>query len=178
MYQNSEKWLNFQKFQLKWKILKHFTRPKQRPALRKLFSPSPDKSFLRLWNNNFLAEIYWNMQKFAFQVLRWCSSWVSGNGHFKCYFWRQPETYLLENLQKWVKFFAALRESIFYNVEWVEARKIIELFWVNGIVKWVIVVNSFCWLWDFLLQNLNLKEKLLVFKSCILLVQISVFWLF
>ena len=30
------------------KILKHFTRPKQRATLRKPFSPSPGKRFLRL----------------------------------------------------------------------------------------------------------------------------------
>ena len=42
------------KFKLKWRILKHF---KQWSALRKLFSPPPDKSFLRHWNKNFLTEI-------------------------------------------------------------------------------------------------------------------------
>ena len=46
-YQNSEILLNFQNFQLKWKILKHFTRPKQRAAFRKLFSPPPDKIYIR-----------------------------------------------------------------------------------------------------------------------------------
>ena len=45
-HQNAEIYLNFQNFQLKWKVLKYFARPKQWPAFRKLFSQSPDKSSL------------------------------------------------------------------------------------------------------------------------------------
>ena len=37
-HKNGQKQLNFQKFHLKWKTKKHFTSPKQRVALRKLFS--------------------------------------------------------------------------------------------------------------------------------------------
>ena len=40
-YQNAGIYLNFQKFLLKWKVLKYFTRPKQRVASRKLFAPPP-----------------------------------------------------------------------------------------------------------------------------------------
>ena len=65
-YRNAEKLLNFQKFQLKWKIVKHFTRSKQHAALRKLLSLHPllippAKILLRLWKNIFLrryTEIY------------------------------------------------------------------------------------------------------------------------
>ena len=32
-YQHSEKYLNFKKIRLKWKIVKHFTRPKQRAEI-------------------------------------------------------------------------------------------------------------------------------------------------
>ena len=47
------KQLNFPKSQLKRKTVKHFARPKQRAAFRKLFSlppsnTSPDKTLLRL----------------------------------------------------------------------------------------------------------------------------------
>ena len=45
-YQNAEIWLNFKKFQLKGKVWKHFTRPKQRVALRKLFRLPPVESYL------------------------------------------------------------------------------------------------------------------------------------
>ena len=60
MLKNS--WI-FQKFQLKWKIVKHFVRPKQRATLRKSFSvlPSytrPDKTLIRLWHKNVLEFFY------------------------------------------------------------------------------------------------------------------------
>ena len=69
-------WIS-KEFKLKWTILKHF---KQCAALRKLFSPPPDKSFLRHWNKNFLTEIHSNIQTLAFQVLRECSSLAFRNG--------------------------------------------------------------------------------------------------
>ena len=100
-YRNFEKQLNFQKFQLKWKILKHFTRPKQRTVLRKFFSPPPGKIFSLLWNKNLLTEIYRNIQAFAFLVLRERSSWAPRNDEMtqlKCFFWHQPELCLLESL--------------------------------------------------------------------------------
>ena len=37
--------VNFPKFQLKWRFSKHFTRPKQRVTLRKLFSPHRKKPY-------------------------------------------------------------------------------------------------------------------------------------
>ena len=52
--------MNFQNFQLKWKIVKHFAKPTQWTALRSLFSlplsppPTPDKTLLRLGNKFFL----------------------------------------------------------------------------------------------------------------------------
>ena len=30
----------------------------------------------------------------------------------------------------------------------------------NSIAKWVVFFASFCWLWEFLLENLKLKDKL------------------
>ena len=59
------------------KNLKYFfTRSKQQATLKELFSPQADKSSLRLWNKSFLTGIYRNIQTFAFQVLRECSSWA------------------------------------------------------------------------------------------------------
>ena len=40
-------------------------------------TPQPDKNLLRLWNKNFLTEIYRNIQKFSFKVLQEYSSWES-----------------------------------------------------------------------------------------------------
>ena len=46
----------------------------------------PDKSFLRLWNKNFLTEIYMNIQTLTFQVLREYSSWAYKNGVLQLFF--------------------------------------------------------------------------------------------
>ena len=108
------------KFQLKWKILKHFTSPKQRSAWRKLFSPLPDKSFLCLWNKDFRTEIYRNIQTFAFQVPRACSSWASRNSAEQMFF--------LISTRK--MFLTVLPQYIFY-VEWVGVRKMSEAFWAK-----------------------------------------------
>ena len=90
-YWNTEKELNFKKFQLKWKIVKHFTRPEQRAALRKLFNFPPlpilpGNILLRLWNKIFLREIYRNILTFAFKMFRESSSWASGNCAMQMFF--------------------------------------------------------------------------------------------
>ena len=69
--------MNFQKFKWKWKILKHFARPKQGTAL---FNSQPDKSCLCVWNKHFLTEIYRNIQVFDFQELWGYSFWAFRNG--------------------------------------------------------------------------------------------------
>ena len=98
LFMEVSKWLNFQKFQLKWEKLKHFKRPKQRPALRKLFGPPLDKSLLRLWNNIFSRRytgIYWHLLfKFFDNIVPGLLEMVQ----CKCFYWHQPETCLLENL--------------------------------------------------------------------------------
>ena len=83
------------KFQLKWKIVKNFSRFKQRAALRKLFhshqpspfSPTPqDKILLSLWNKNFLKKILINTKTFAVKLLLKCNSWVSRNSAVRIFF--------------------------------------------------------------------------------------------
>ena len=110
--------MNFQKFQLKWKIVKHFARPKQRTALKKLFSlpPShlpPDKTLLRLWNKNFVKEIYRNIKAFAFKVLQECSSWASINGAVQIFFLAPNRTCLLENLKSEKRFWLCCGRILF-----------------------------------------------------------------
>ena len=109
-------WIS-KKFKLKWTILKHF---KQCSALRKLFSPPPDKSFLR--HKNFLTEIYSNIQTIAFQVLRKCSSLAFRNSAVHMLFLTPTRNMLAGKLVKWVKFFAVLWENIFRIIEWDEVR--------------------------------------------------------
>ena len=71
--------------------------------------------------------------------------------HCKCYFLHQTETCLLEF---WLccgsKSFSMSSELRF--VKWVRC------FDRNSIVKWVIFSASYCWFWDFLLENLKLKK--------------------
>ena len=55
---------------------------------------------------------------------------------------------------------AVLQEHIIFSVKWVEFINCVRFFEQNCIVKWVIFFASFCWLWDFLLENLKLKNKL------------------
>ena len=102
------------KFKLKWAISKHF---KQWAALRKLFSPPPDKSLLRHWNKNFLKEIYSNIQTLAFQVLWKCSSLAFRNGAVQMLFLKPTRNISAGKLVKWVRFFAVLQEYIF-RIEW------------------------------------------------------------
>ena len=115
--------MNFQKFQLKWKIWKHFTNPKQRSAWRKLSSAPTDKSFLRFWNKNFQTEIYGNIQK----LLSECSN-NAGLGRLEwCFFWHQAETccwlscrnifFIMLSELRFIKWVRVLSETVLYN-EW------------------------------------------------------------
>ena len=134
--------MNFQKFPLKWKIVKHFTRPKPRVALKKLFrlhhpAPTPpDENLLSLWNKIFLKEIYRNIQTFAFKVLLECSSWACRNGAV----WHHQM--FAGKFLKWKMFLAVLREHILFNVELVEVGKMIDVFWVKLYCK---ISDNFCY---------------------------------
>ena len=69
-----------QKFQLKWKIVKHFVRLKQWAALRKLLNlPQPpippDKILLHLWNKKRDIQKYTDICiKYFLGVRKWCSA--------------------------------------------------------------------------------------------------------
>ena len=129
--------VEFSKISIKIKIFKYFMRLIQRAAFRKLFGPLPHKSFLRhwKWNKNFLTKIYrimnYDIMTLAFQVLRECSSWPSKNVAVQRFFMTPARNMFAGKLVKWVKFFAVLREFIFYNFEWVEVHKMSEVFWAK-----------------------------------------------
>ena len=57
------------------------------------------------------------------------------------------------------RFLAVLREHIICNVKWVEVRKMSNVFWAKLYCKISGLFASFCWLWDFLLENLKLKRN-------------------
>ena len=67
--------------------LKEIIQPPQPPI------PS-DKIFLRLWKKIYLEKYTEIYRHFAFKVLQESSSWASGNGACKCFFWHQTETCL------------------------------------------------------------------------------------
>ena len=71
---------NFQSLQLKRKILKHFMSPREQYACKKLFIVPRNKTFLGLWKKGFSMKTFRNIQIFAFQMLRECSSWACRNG--------------------------------------------------------------------------------------------------
>ena len=52
--------------------------------------------------------------------------------------------------------FVKLKRHIIFNVKWVEVCKIAER---NYIVKCAIFFGSFCWLWEFLLENRKFKKN-------------------
>ena len=140
---------NFQKFQLTWKIVKHFMRPKQRAALKKLFRLSlthspPDKILLRLWNKNVLMETYRNIQTFNFKVLQECSSRASRNGAVQIIFLTQTRNMFAGKFLKSERLLAVLREYFIFNVKWVEVRKTSEVFWVKPYCKISHLFPSFC----------------------------------
>ena len=148
--------MNFKKIHLKWKAVKHFTRLKQRAALRKLFSlhqppTTPDKIFLDLWNKHFLREIYRNIQTFAFKVLQESSSWASGNGAVQMFFLTPNRNMFAGKFVNRESFCLYFRSILFSISKQFQKR----FFAWNCIVKWVIFFASFYWLWDFLPQNLE-----------------------
>ena len=113
--------MNFEKFKLKWKIVKHFTRPKQRAALRKLFSLHqspipPDKILLNIWNKNTLREIYRNIQTFAFKVLQESSSWASGNGAVQMIFLTPNRNIFAGKFVNWESFLPVFWEHGIFNL--------------------------------------------------------------
>ena len=111
--------VEFQKISIKWKIVKHFTRPKQRAALRKLFSlPQPpthlpsDKILLHLWNKNFLTEIYGNVRESALKVLQECKFWSSINGGTQMFCLTPNRNMFAGTFVKSERFLDVLREHI------------------------------------------------------------------
>ena len=76
-----------------------------------------DRRFLPLWNKNYLTDIYRNIQTFAFQVLRECSSWASRNGAVQMFLYTLNRNKLAGKFVKRARFLFVLRKYIFSNGE-------------------------------------------------------------
>ena len=90
-YQNAEKKLNLKKNSVKIKSCKTLYETQKASHLKETIQAPPnqgpsDKTLLRLWNKNFLAEIYSNTQTFAFKVHQECGSWASRNDAVQMFF--------------------------------------------------------------------------------------------
>ena len=125
--------MNIKKFQLKWKIVKHFTRPKEQVTFRKLFSlpqnpPPSDKMLLCLSKKNFLTDIYRNIQTFAFKVLQKCSSWGSRNIAVQMFSLITSRNMSTGKSLKSEWLLVVLPEHIIFNVKWFEVRKMSNVF--------------------------------------------------
>ena len=113
----------------------------------------PDKSLLLLWNKNFLREIYRNIQIIVFKVLRECISWASRNDAAPIFF-SDTNQMIAERFVNWERFLSVLRKHIGFNVEWVQVRKMSEVFWMK--LYWKISDFFF----PVLLNLENLKVKI------------------
>ena len=148
--------VNLQKFQLKWKILKHFMRPEQqRGALRKLFSLPPDKSWTKISLQRY-AGIYRHLLSKCFEnAVFECLEMVQ----FRCFFLTATRNMFAGKLVR--SFLAVLQEYIFFKMlSELRFVKWLRFFEQNCIVKRVIFFVSFCWPWDFLQENLKWKDEL------------------
>ena len=94
------------------------------------------------------------------KVLQECSSWTSRNGLVQMFFPTPNRNMFTEKRVKLERLLAILREHVTYNVKWVEVHKVHEAFWAKLYCKTRDFFTNFCWLWDFLLENLKFKKKL------------------
>ena len=133
-----------------------------------MFRLPPDKSFLRLWNKIFQVEICRNIRKTALQLLREWISWASRNGAVQICFLAPTPTPTNQNQNTNTIFFSGGSRNMVLGVLWeynfillIELRfaKWVSCFKRNCIVKWVIVFVGFCWLQDFLPENLKIVDK-------------------
>ena len=77
----------------------------------------PDKVLLRLWNKNFLKEIYRNIQIFAFKVLEECSSWMSRNGPLQFFFSDTKQKHVCWKICKVRKVFYSVLEAYYFQYQ-------------------------------------------------------------
>ena len=133
--------MNFQKFELKWKVIKHFARLKQRATLRKLSSLHPSashqiKPYYVSKTKNFLRRylaIYRHLLSKCFK-----NAVLERQEMVQCnFFWHQTKTWLLENLWSKKYFWLCCRS----NVKWVEVPKVSDTFWAKLYCK---ICDLFC----------------------------------
>ena len=116
--------LEFQKISIKMKNCKTFYEAQTVIYPKEIIKPPPnpqptlplDKILLRLWDKNFLTEIYRNMQIFAFKVLQECSSFASRNGAAQMFFLTPNRNMFAGKFVKSERLLTVLQEHIIFNV--------------------------------------------------------------
>ena len=96
--------MNFQKFQIKLKILKHFTSPRQRSSWKKLFSLRGTKAFERGFTGIYrqlLSKCFENAVLGRLEMVQ-----------YKCFFWLQPETCFFNKCNKIIGMMKKLSPSV------------------------------------------------------------------
>ena len=84
----------------------------------------------------------------------------------KCFFLKPNRNVFARKFVKWERFLAVLQENILFSMS--SELRFMRSFERNCIVKWVNFFASFCWLWDFLLENLKSRKKtLMMFLECV-----------
>ena len=74
-------------------------------------------------------------------------------------FWEWLRNMFTGKFVKSERVLAVLQEHIIFDVKWDEVRKMSEDFWAKLYCKISDLFSSFCYLWDFLLENLKLKKR-------------------
>ena len=90
--------------------------------------PSPDKILLRLWNKNFITEIYRNIQAFTFKVFQECGSWASRNDAVQMLFLTPNRNMFAGKFVKSERVLAVLLEQFVVNVKLIEIGKMSGVF--------------------------------------------------
>ena len=122
--------VNLQKIQLKWKLVKHFARFKQRAASRKLFSLPPPhqirpfcvfgiKIFLGRYTKIYRHSLSSASRMHFLGVKKWCSANVLSDIKLKYACWK---------ICKMWKVFGSVSGAFIFTVKWVEVCKMNEDF--------------------------------------------------
>ena len=119
-------------------------------------SPStPHTNLATSLKQNFLREICRNIQTFAFKVLQESSSWASGNGAVQILFFTPNRNMVAGKFVNEKAFWLCFGIMLFSISKELRFVKWVRFFVRNCMVKCVIFLAGFYWLWAFLLQILE-----------------------
>ena len=117
----------FPKTSIKMKYYQTFHEVQTASALRKLFNPPPDKSFLHLWRKKFLQKLTGIHRHRLSKCLK--NAALRRKEMVQYLFFLTPTRNMFSvKFVKWVRFLAVFVEYTFYNIEWVKVCKMGEVF--------------------------------------------------